>query len=440
MSQVDSLSGFTLTTNGTLTLPSGLHGEGITGWSSSNYLSLSDIDFDFNGASFSVGVWAKVQTALTSSDRVLIGVYDSDDDSVCWELKISNSSGNSSFFLDNGTTTAEVSVTGLPAIGWHLFVATFNNDSGEIGLKIDDGTQVLTSISGGPKSPTTLSMQVGKKITGDPLDSDIILDDLFFYDRVLFPFEIDEIWDNGNGLEFGDLAFPITPNLEDINAELNTLGYLDLSSAISELENLGYTIISTPWTGELSEDLSGTSGTLTRGEFSIPAFQSSSTLEVTKSYDTTDLNGYPYIGFVAFEGSNYLGSGILIYRDYDNTASLKDLWFPNQYRNLFVYILNEDGSVVESVDTSTRTIYSSNQSPGTDGYYLTSSFSDDDGIWGVRIGSDLDGNGGPYMNADSANSYGVENRDFTDGSIFCDAHWASTLGSNHQFIYFVKQV
>jgi hypothetical protein len=282
-------------------------------------------------------------------------------------------------------------------------------------------------------------MQIGKKITGDPLDSDTILDDLFFYDRVLFSFEINEILDNGNGLEFGDVAGS-TPNLENINTELNTLGYLDLSSAISKLENLGYTIISTPWTGELSENLSGTSGTLTRGEFSIPAFQSSSTLEVTGSYDTTDLNGYPYIGFVAFEGSNYLGSGILIYRDYDNTAKLKDLWFPNQYRNLFVYILNKNGSVVESVNTSTRTVYSSNQSPGPDGYDRTNSFSNDDGAWGVRIGSALDGNGGPYMDADPANSYGVENRNFFDGSSSCDAYWASTLGSNHQFIYFVKQV
>lgn len=439
MSQVDSLAGFVLTTNGALTTPSGLHGTGITGWSASDYLSLTDVGFDFNGQSFSVGVWANIQTALTSSDRVLIGVYDSNDNSTCWELKVSDTNGNSSFFLDNGTTTAEASITGLPSLGWHLFVASFNNNSGEISLKIDDGTPVTSSISGGPKSPTTLLMQVGTSVSGSPLDSDIILDDLFFYDRVLFPFEIDEIWDGGNGLEFGDISGS-TPNLEEINTSLNTFGYLDLSSVISELENLGFTIISTPWVDELSEDLSGTSGTLSRGQFSIPAFDSTSTLEVTQDFDTADLNGYPYIGFVAFEDSNYLGSGILIYRDYDNTATLKNLWSPQQYRNLFVYILNEDGSVVESVNTSTRTIYSDGQNPGSNGYHATNSFSDDDGAWGVRIGSALDGNGGPYMDASPSNSYGVENRNGSDGSNNCDAYWARTLNNNHQFIYFVKEV
>lgn len=76
------------------------------------------------------------------------------------------------------------------------------------------------------------------------------------------------------------------------------------------------------------------------------------------------------------------------------------------------------------VSGTTRTIYSGNQNPGP--YYSTSEFSDDDGVWGFRIGSSVDGDGGPYLRDDSASSYGCENAnqgdDTTDSRKF---YWGS---------------
>lgn len=227
----------------------------------------------------------------------------------------------------------------------------------------------------------------------------------------------------------------------DINTAMS--GYTNTTAAstvVGALSTLGYTVISIPEYQGCAEQMVGATGSLTTyGTFSIDAFDSTNPIARTTSFTTAALNGFPYIGFIGFDANSFFGCGIMVYSDYSTTGTLlKDLWYPNQYRTTFGHIRDANGTIHENTSTTTRTIYSDNQQPGTNGYNQTTRFAADDGTWGIRFNSGLDGNGGPYLSQVTTDRWGCENPNGSDSSAN-DFYWGSTVNVStvYKFYFFV---
>ena len=163
-------------------------------------------------------------------------------------------------------------------------------------------------------------------------------------------------------------------------------------------------------------------------------------MELSGGFSTSALNGYPYLAYAGFNANTFYGTAVAMYRDYTSSSTLlKNLWYPNQDRELYTHVRNTNGTTVEDTSGNTSTIYSDNQQANTNGYRLTNRFSQDDGSWGFRNGlTRLDGNGGPYLSGNSSNSYGCENPNAGDSSAN-DFFWGSmTASTNYRFYVFTK--
>ena len=220
----------------------------------------------------------------------------------------------------------------------------------------------------------------------------------------------------------------IGPDVANILSAVSSLtsstNYATIISAINGAGR-GYKVVATPRRGAMAEAMSGVNGasalsTNGTGHFDYAAWNSSTDyLELTSGFSNNTLNGYPYMGFVMFNSSGPYGVAIMIYRDYtSSTTLLKNLWYPNQERELYTYVLNANNSTVIDTSGNTSTIYSDGQYPGVNGYNSTNRFASDDGSWGFSNGvSRLDGNGGPYLSGSASNSYGpAENRNGGDSN------------------------
>ena len=101
-------------------------------------------------------------------------------------------------------------------------------------------------------------------------------------------------------------------------------------------------------------------------------------------------------------------------------------------------------STVEDVSNTTSTAFSDGkggneigQNPGINGY-RTDRFSHE-GVWGFRIGSNVNGDGGPSLSGDPSSSYGAENVCSGDSSPFI--HWGEEVQTQQYALYFaIKRV
>jgi hypothetical protein len=230
--------------------------------------------------------------------------------------------------------------------------------------------------------------------------------------------------------------------MTELNAALANYTYDNVTSIKNEFEALGYSLIATPTYGALAESMPGSANITALGQFSLDEFDCrDNPILLTTGFDNSLLNGYPYMLFAGFDNKGFRGSAAQIYRDYrGEDKDMRDFFFPNEERGLYAYVLNEDGSTVEDVSNTTSTIFSDNQQPKVNGYYRTDRFSQDDGVWGFRIGSNVNGDGGPYLSGDPSSSYGAENA--CSGDFFAgDFYWGSRTPTADYALYFaIKRV
>ena len=236
----------------------------------------------------------------------------------------------------------------------------------------------------------------------------------------------------------------LTGVMETLNSSLSSYNYNDVSSIRTVFEGEGYVLVATPAYNGMAENQSGTSSAITsRGYFKYNEWDNAANIELSQGMSNSTFDGYPYMLFAGYDGSNYRGIAAMFYRDYTSPTPLKSFWYPQQDRNLYCFVLNADGSTVEDVSGSTSTYYSDGQNPNSNGYYSNSRFAGDDGSWGFRIGTQrLDGNGGPYLSQDSSKSYGCENRNSGD-SCCPEMFWgpqSNTSTTNYTFFFAVKYV
>jgi hypothetical protein len=208
-------------------------------------------------------------------------------------------------------------------------------------------------------------------------------------------------------------------------------------TVIPAIENLGLSVIMTPRYNAMAEDLVAQNPINDVGKFASDIFDEANELALTEGFDQPLLNGHPYMGLAGYCNNVFYGSALMIYREYTTGTALKDLWYPNQYRELYSYVLNADGSTRVDTSALTRTVFSDGQSPGVNGYNSLTGFSSDDGSQGFVIGNSLDGNGGPYLRDNPTQAYGCEN-DNSGDSAADTFFWGQAIpNTTYQFYFFI---
>lgn len=250
---------------------------------------------------------------------------------------------------------------------------------------------------------------------------------------------------NINDTSTGGGAEPsgIGSDIANINNEISSFTEsTNVSTVVSAIENLGYTVIAVPTYGAVAESMSGVNSTInTAGRFRFDIFDEVNELEVSNGFTNNTLNGFPYICMAGFDNNQFYGTIAMMYSDYGTGTQLKNLWSPNQFRTLYAYVLNANGTNKEYTSTASSTIFSDNQQPNSNGYNTTTRFSVDDGTWGFRNASALDGNGGPYLSQVSTDRYGCENPNGSDTSAN-DFYWDDivNVSTTYKFYVFIKKV
>ena len=322
-------------------------------------------------------------------------------------------SGNALNDTDFSPNSKSGSFTYDPTIGPGQFTATFASDGFTEGLE-EIRFNIRTGSTSGPIVATTSSISVNDTSTGTAEPSGI----------------------------GGELA-TIESTLSSYS-ESTAVG-----TVVSAIEGMGYTVLAIPRYGALAEQMSGVTGTLTTdGRFRYDLWDSTTNyMDLSGGFSTSALNGYPYLCYAGFDNGAFQGTAVMMYRDYtSSTTLLKNLFYPNQDRNLFTHLRYSGGGVLENSSTSptTSTIYSDGQNPGTNGYNSTSRFASDDGAWGYVNGvTRLDGNGGPYHSTNITQAVGCANQnggDTTGANYFYFGANGRSGSTTYKFYIFTKFV
>jgi hypothetical protein len=212
-----------------------------------------------------------------------------------------------------------------------------------------------------------------------------------------------------------------------------------VSDVVSSFSSSGFDVIATPTYNAAFEQLVGQTGSLsTKGKFRYDLFDEANSLGLTSSFGDIE-DGHPWIGMAAF-APNYLGMVIMGYNEYGAGTQLKELFYPNQYRSLQAYYLAPDLSEQSFTTANSTTIMSNSQQPSVNGYYNTSRFSADDGVFGYAASASLNGNGGGYLST-TAGHFGIQNPNSGDASAN-DVYWngSVTVSTTYAVYLFIQRV
>lgn len=305
--------------------------------------------------------------------------------------------------------------------------ADISPSSGSISISSSTGSVVITAVADGyTESGQTETFQLNILSPGDGT-------------TVIGSSPVVTINDTSTGTSE---PLGIGSDLPTINSTLSS--YTEstaVSTVVSALSGLGYTTIAVLGYNDVAESLVGTNTSLTAPGFRYDLWNSTTNyMDLSGGFSNSTLNGFPYLAYAGFNASTFYGTAVAMYWQYTSaTTLLKNLWYPNQDRELYTHVRNANGTTVEDTSGNTSTIYSDNQQPTTNGYYQTGRFAADDGSWGFRNGlTRLDGNGGPYLSQSAANAYGCENPNSGD-SAANDFYWGSVaVSTTYRFYVFTK--
>ena len=211
-----------------------------------------------------------------------------------------------------------------------------------------------------------------------------------------------------------DLRSTFVSNNYNYYTSVNTIKLL--------IEGKGYDLIATPKYGNLAERLAGTTNITSLGKFDTTKFTSSTSssnyLQNSTGFSNNLLNDRPFMIIALFDSNGLKGFICMIFRS-RTSALVRDYFYPAKGRNnghdIYAFILNANGTELVNTGSSTRWNFTNRQLVGTAGYYSTTRFSFDDGVWGVKFDSLVDGNS-PGPRFSNSNSYGLENYNSGDTS------------------------
>ena len=221
--------------------------------------------------------------------------------------------------------------------------------------------------------------------------------------------------------------------------------YTSVSTIKSLIEGKGYDLIATPKYGNLAEGLTGTTNITSLGKFDTNKFTSSTSssnyLKKSTGFSNNLLNDRPFMIIALFDSNGLKGFICMIFRS-RTSALVRDYFYPAKSsrsgHNVYAFILNANGTELVNTGSSTRWNFSNNQRSTAAGYYLTTKFSADDGVWGVIFDSLVDGNN-PGPRFSNSSSYGIENYNRGDSS-WKYYYWGNQVTSTTHCVYvFVRR-
>ncbi len=220
-----------------------------------------------------------------------------------------------------------------------------------------------------------------------------------------------------------------------------------VATAVSTIESRGLSVWAAPTATKVAEALVGTTGTVSAGTFQYRASGPLGARDLGALTGATPAAGLPWNGMAFWDGTQFRGilvwawTGDTINSLGDIVAGARPVTTPasifspvtgdNLFRRVRPLVIDSGGNIVlDGSDGATGYQFSSAQNPTSNGYYSTSFFSQDDGVWGIRPGASIDGDTpGPSL---TTGSYGFQN--FNGSEPVSSYWWGGTAQTSTTFV------
>jgi hypothetical protein len=178
------------------------------------YLSSTSADFDKGDEDFSIGGWYYFDTTgnydtlfmkwVATGDNRSYGLRKNNSEQIEFFLSYDGTSGGSTF-LTNSTNT-------VSANQWHFISGVYDSSADTMSIYIDDYSVFQTTgVTGGAYSASTSDLYLGNGQSADYHGGR--MSNCFFYDKALTQAEVTQLYNNGNGLHYGDFDSGLLTNL-----------------------------------------------------------------------------------------------------------------------------------------------------------------------------------------------------------------------------------
>jgi hypothetical protein len=237
-----------------------------------------------------------------------------------------------------------------------------------------------------------------------------------------------------------------------ITDHLNVRAHTDsFSTLFSEITDMipDATLWATPVRSNCFMDLHGvtvgTNDVTDAGKYNKDAFDNASGNHSIKPSDfpgcTKGCIWYAMSIFIDQDGTaqDFLGTVYFNFRQLpaDGTNGLKEIFHPaGRGNHIEAFVVHGNGSTEPNKDSvlhsdiGSGSLFSRTKLSGGNGYWGGSGsdfdFTNDNGVWGYRLGSMLCANQGPYLDASTEISFGVQANGATTDSNVNVVHWQNT--------------
>lgn len=201
-----------------------------------------------------------------------------------------------------------------------------------------------------------------------------------------------------------------------------------------------------PTGARMSESMSITTGSISPGQ----ALASANGRLGTRSFGTFtgagDAYQHPWSAMAFWTGSRFAGIVVSIWTGdtisssnvrvagalpvHDAASQFYPTTGDNQYRHVLPIVIQPSGYAVTFEAQNTGWQYSSAQNPSSNGYYSTSFFSQDDGVWGLQPDRLIDGDS-PGL-ALTTGGYGFNNYNGTEPVL--NYYWGGPVQTSSNFV------
>lgn len=214
-----------------------------------------------------------------------------------------------------------------------------------------------------------------------------------------------------------------------------------------------------------SEELQGINSSTGKYTFTSPGFvyntSNSNFLSTGKeiidmntgiNYGLPEIDGKKWMAAAIYDGTTNGFRGILLWVFTNDTidssnnktiggkpvTSTRTIFYPTlsplEYMSIYQVVINPGGNIFTSNITGNAGWgYSNNQNSTSLGYYSTTNFSFDDGLWAFVIGEKVDGNDGPTYK--TTNGYGFGNYNQSDSS--SSLYWEGLNVATSNYVGFI---